>query len=187
MAHLEYGSVVWDPHLFKDKTAIENVHKFALRVCSKQWRASYESLLTTFHGFSMSERSIFNMVKGNILLPSFPLQPKNILYAVRYANQHQLTLPLYHTNSFKHSFFLLPSPAGTTSLLHNRTIIPSNVQKTHNAAVVNNYCISFSHIFFPLLPHALACAAGVQCSAVSLFVCLRVCQFVRSFLGRLRV
>ena len=35
MPHLEYGCVVWDPHLLKDKTAIENVHKFALRVCSK--------------------------------------------------------------------------------------------------------------------------------------------------------
>ena len=68
-----HGCVVWDPHLLKDKTAIENVHKFALRVCSKQWRASYESLLTTFHAFSMSERrvqlkllTLFNMVKGNI-------------------------------------------------------------------------------------------------------------------------
>ena len=112
MPHLEYGCVVWDPHLLKDKTGIENVHKFALRVCSKQWRASYESLLTTFHAFSMSERrvqlkllALFNIVKGNILLPPSPLQPRNIPYAIRYANQHQLTLPLYHTNSFKHSFF----------------------------------------------------------------------------------
>ena len=112
MPHLEYGCVVWDPHLLKDKTAIKNVHKFALRVCSKQWRASYESLLTTFHAFSMSERrvqlkllTLFNMVKGNILLPSLPLQPRNIPYAIRHANQHQLTLPLYRTNSFKHSFF----------------------------------------------------------------------------------
>ena len=40
MLHLEYGCVVWDPHLLKDKRAIENVHRFALRVCSKQWRAS---------------------------------------------------------------------------------------------------------------------------------------------------
>ena len=92
--------------------AIKNVHKFALRVCSKQWRASYESLLTTFHAFSMSERrvqlkllTLFNMVNGNILLPSSPLQPRNIPYAIRHANQHQLTLPLYRTNSFKHSFF----------------------------------------------------------------------------------
>ena len=111
MPHLEYGCVVWDPHLLKDKTAIKNVHKFALRVCSKQWRASYESLLTTFHAFSMSERvqlkllTLFNMVKGNILLPSSPLQPRNIPYVIRHANQHQLTLPLYRTNSFKHSFF----------------------------------------------------------------------------------
>ena len=36
MPHLEYGCVVGDPHLLKDKTAIKNVYKFALRMCSKQ-------------------------------------------------------------------------------------------------------------------------------------------------------
>ena len=56
LPHLEYGYVVWDPHLSKDISTIENVHKFALKVCSKQWRASYESLRNIFHAPSMSER-----------------------------------------------------------------------------------------------------------------------------------
>jgi len=37
LPHLEYGCVVWDPHLSKDISTIKNVHKFALKVCSKQW------------------------------------------------------------------------------------------------------------------------------------------------------
>ena len=58
LPHLEYGCVVWDLHLSKDISTIENVHKFALKVCSKQWRASYESLRNIFHAPSMSERRI---------------------------------------------------------------------------------------------------------------------------------
>ena len=32
--HLEYGVEVWNPYLQKDIAALENVQKFALRVCS---------------------------------------------------------------------------------------------------------------------------------------------------------
>ena len=88
------------------------------------------------------------MVKGNILLPSPPLQPRHIPYAIRYANQHQLTLPLYHTNSFKHPF--LPSaitcwndlPLDTTKLSFPAMF------KTHNGSLISNYCL---HISFPCL------------------------------------
>jgi len=33
--HLEYASDVWDPHLQKDITLMENVQKFGLRICAK--------------------------------------------------------------------------------------------------------------------------------------------------------
>ena len=112
MPHLEYGCVVWDPHLSKDITAIEDVHKFALRVCSKQWRASYECLLSTFHTSSMSERrlklkllTLYNIIHGNILLPSSPLALRHTPYPFRTTNHHQLVVPLCHTNAFKFSFF----------------------------------------------------------------------------------
>ena len=42
--HLEYASQVWNPHLLKDINKIENVQKFALRLCVKQWSQDYESL-----------------------------------------------------------------------------------------------------------------------------------------------
>jgi len=32
--HIEYTCSVWDPHLKKDIQALENVQKFALRICS---------------------------------------------------------------------------------------------------------------------------------------------------------
>ena len=117
MPHLEYGCVVWDPHLSKDITVIENVHKFALRVCSKQWRYSYESLCAIFHTSSMSERrthlkllTLFKIIHGNMQLPSSPLALRHVPYAMRSANRHQLAIPMYNTNSFKYSFF----PSATT-------------------------------------------------------------------------
>ena len=35
--HLEYASPVWSPHLSKDINSIEDVQKFALRICAKSW------------------------------------------------------------------------------------------------------------------------------------------------------
>ena len=37
--HLEYASPVWDPHLIKDTSQIENVQKFALRMCLRKWNS----------------------------------------------------------------------------------------------------------------------------------------------------
>ena len=46
--HLEYASDVWDLHLLKDKTLIENVQKIGLRICAKQWDLDYNELLSNF-------------------------------------------------------------------------------------------------------------------------------------------
>ena len=46
--HLRYASDVWDPHLLKEKTLIENVQKFGLRICAKQWDLGYNELLSNF-------------------------------------------------------------------------------------------------------------------------------------------
>ena len=40
--HLEYAPQVWDPHLHKDINLLEKSQKFALRVCTRNWSASYE-------------------------------------------------------------------------------------------------------------------------------------------------
>ena len=35
--HIEYAAPVWDPHQLQNINKIENVQKFALRMCGKQW------------------------------------------------------------------------------------------------------------------------------------------------------
>ena len=43
--HLEYASIVWNPSLKSDIDKLEDVQKFALRVCFKSWDSSYDDLL----------------------------------------------------------------------------------------------------------------------------------------------
>ena len=45
--HLEYASQVWDPYLQKDQQTLENIQKFACRVCLKRWDLSYPAMLRT--------------------------------------------------------------------------------------------------------------------------------------------
>ena len=42
---MEYACQVWDPHLVKDKKAIEDVQKFALKLVTLKWDSSYDELL----------------------------------------------------------------------------------------------------------------------------------------------
>ena len=45
--HFEYASQVWDPHLVKDIELLEKSQKFALRVCTQNWSATYPELLNS--------------------------------------------------------------------------------------------------------------------------------------------
>ena len=56
--HLEYAAPVWDPHLQKDIDKLEKVQKFALRMCTKNWMAGYDNLLTCCN-IPLSENKAF--------------------------------------------------------------------------------------------------------------------------------
>ena len=43
--HMEYASIMWDPHHSKDIQMLENTQKFALRTCCKDWSSQYTDLL----------------------------------------------------------------------------------------------------------------------------------------------
>ena len=42
---LEYAAPVWDPYLLKDIKQLEDVQKFAFRLCMKSWGGNYDNLL----------------------------------------------------------------------------------------------------------------------------------------------
>ena len=56
--HLEYASAIWDAC---DIALLENVQKFALRVCFREWRMGYFDLLDLSGLSSLSDRSLFKL------------------------------------------------------------------------------------------------------------------------------
>ena len=46
---LEYGSIIWDPKSTSLISSLEKVQHFTLKIASKSWSSSYESLLSKFH------------------------------------------------------------------------------------------------------------------------------------------
>ena len=54
--HLEYASVVWSPHLEKDKKMLEDVQKFRLHMSTKHWDFEYSILLHELNLESLERR-----------------------------------------------------------------------------------------------------------------------------------
>ena len=59
--HLDYASDVWDSHLHRDIQLIENVQKFGLRICSKQWDLGYDELLSNFSVPNLQSQALYNV------------------------------------------------------------------------------------------------------------------------------
>ena len=100
-------------YLVKDIVAIENVQKFAIQICSKQWNFSYDALLNALTVLTLSSRketqklgTLFSILTGKLFSPHCPT-PRNTPYSSRHLNSVQLTILHCRTNSYKHSFFCL--------------------------------------------------------------------------------
>ena len=131
--HLEYATAVWDPHLQKDINKLEKVQTFALRMCTKNWTADYDSLLTSCNLPSLKKRHLFlklsflyQLVNNLVILPSHNVSHREARLNTRSASSAQLVRPFCRTESYKQSFFpdtiyhwnhLLPSPIKSASSL----------------------------------------------------------------------
>ena len=58
-SHLEYVSPVWNPYLQKNINTLEEVQKFALRMCSKQRDQAYSQLFQLFNIPTLSECRLY--------------------------------------------------------------------------------------------------------------------------------
>ena len=61
---LDYGCVLWDPHLSKHKQQLEKVQLFATRMASRQWNGSAEKEFEE----KMMTRYINNILKGEVVV-----------------------------------------------------------------------------------------------------------------------
>ena len=121
--HLEYTGIAWDPYLNKDIAAIEDVQKFALRVCTKSWNSNYDQLLSQSQLPSLEARrrqaklcNLYNITNELVHFPDAPVTSRVLNYATRSSGECQITAiyQVAQTSTIIH-FFSLPSEVQTLS------------------------------------------------------------------------
>ena len=111
--HLEYATAAWDLFLMKDIELLENVQKFALRVCTKSWDsitvACWRS--PTFHLCKLGD-SILNcatflrlLANGLTFHPNAPTLNRVLHYPSRTVHSQAIVPLQCHTLQFQNSFF----------------------------------------------------------------------------------
>lgn len=74
-APLEYANQVWDPYFIKDIKLLEDVQKFACKVCLKNWNMPYNEMLDTLNMPKVEqriERDSISALCTNLFKPTPP-------------------------------------------------------------------------------------------------------------------
>ena len=112
--HLEYASQlqVWDPHLAKDRNALEKVQKFACKLATSKWNSSYEELLDLTDLKPLQDRRLesklgllFKLVHNLCFFPDNSWSFRTNSRCNRNFNSLQLSRPFARTNAYMASFF----------------------------------------------------------------------------------
>ena len=124
--HLEYACQVWDPHLVKDKKALEDVQKFGCRLAAYQWDLGYQELLNLFELQSLEQRRLdlklglmFKIIHRLCYFPDIPDFRQN-LSNLRVSHPLQLDPPFARTNAYKFSYF--PHTMSAWNSLNNNCV-----------------------------------------------------------------
>ena len=109
--HLEYGCQVWNPHLVKDREALENVQKFACRIATAHWDENYETLLQFLNIQPLQERRIharlgllYRILYKLSHFPEGTFELRNNILSGRNSHQLELQVPFARTNPYFYSF-----------------------------------------------------------------------------------
>ncbi len=99
--HLDYACQIWDSHLAKDKKKLEDVQRFACRLASHQWDASYQDLLQLYklptveeHRLHLKLGLMFKIIHNFCYYPYTPSFRDN--FHSRAAHAFQFRLPFGH-------------------------------------------------------------------------------------------
>ena len=92
----------WDPFQKKDITALEDVQKFALLMCTKSWDHAGLSVFANYIQLAISGVRrhqaklcpLFKIVNADTYFPDAPLTNWTLHYAVRSSREHSLMLLL---------------------------------------------------------------------------------------------
>ena len=110
--HLEYATQVWDPYLIKNIELLERVQGFALRVCCKNWSASYCDLMESCQVPRLSDRRrkvklchLFKIIYGLSDCEMAPIAYRTLNYSSRRSNPVQIQTLFAQTSQFQFSFY----------------------------------------------------------------------------------
>ena len=110
--HLEYAAAVWDPFLKKDIDLIEDVQKFALKVCLKSRKANYDELLELSYLSTLQARRqvaklchLYKIINHKTFFPNAPTQARVLTYSSRTVHPKALIPLQAHSSQYLQSFF----------------------------------------------------------------------------------
>ena len=138
--HLEYATAAWDPFLKKDISLLEDVQKFASRVCTKSWdtTSSYSDLLVMTHLPSLQARrqqtklcNLFYMVNHFTFFPDAPIQARQFCYPSRSVHARALVPLQTHSSQYYNSFF--PSAITAWNSLSFETVSNTSLSSFRSA------------------------------------------------------
>ena len=143
--HMEYAAPVWDPHLVKNITKVENVQKFALKMCLKNWDSNYQDLLDLAQMPTRQNRRLYlklctlhKIIHGFFYFPPgvfIPQPSRHCSHALPLLHQ-----PLAHTNAYQGSFV----PSTISAWNH----LPHDALVTNSSATLNYSLHHFSYNIF---------------------------------------
>ena len=103
---LEYTVPVWDPHTASNSRVMENVQKFSLRMCWKEWDASYDALISRsgFHTLADTANCVYlqkSCIHHNFVPTCRVMDPR-----LRGYSDSILLVPPCRTKAYEYSFYL---------------------------------------------------------------------------------
>ena len=131
--NLEYASTIWDPYLIKDCKLIEDVQKFACKICVKDWHLDYEEMLSRLHIPRLDTRRkalrlclLYKLIDHNSSTPQITtINWRSCPYETRLNHSRQLHYQTGHSSQYLNSFF--PRTINEWNKLSNDIVSCSNV------------------------------------------------------------
>ena len=130
--HLEYACQLWDPYVQNDINKLESVQKFALKLISHRWDASYQELTRLVNVPMLSTRrlhlklaQVYKVLHGLCDFPEDIFQIQ-LAHSSRLARAQTLHCPFARTNYYYNSF--VPSSIRAWNSLEETLVLTPSLQ-----------------------------------------------------------
>ena len=132
--HLEYCSIIWDPHVVFLRNRLMEVEKFALQMCLKHWSLPYSDLILLSNIMPLETRRLRS--KLHLLY--------KIMYKLSFMPENIFTLSSYHkSDCLNHSLSLIPYSGSTNYYLSS--VVPHMIFLWNSLQFDPSKCDSFNH------------------------------------------